>query len=301
MENLKFGQVSYQGLFQNLTACWPGGHKVGLTGPNGCGKTTLLRLLAGWLPWQRGQLSVGGRDQLELPPEKKALTFLPAQPGLYGHWTVRENIAFPARSLAVEDHSGALLEEFHLENLADRKARHLSQGERQRVAWARVLNRPAQWILADEAMNHLDGPQRHAVWQALGRRLPGGLLLVTHQLRQDLPWLDSLSYLEKGQLHVVDLLELEQNPRSEWLAQQLAPENVWSGQSLGWAPGPWWVPVRAWRVGQPGLPTRWLEARGEQWKVEVAGRIIWLSGLPSGENLSPDRELSVFLEASTPS
>ena len=104
--------------------------------------------------------------------------------------------------------------------------------------------------------------------------------------------------MERGELHVVDLLELSQNPRSEWLALQLAPENVWPGEALGWAPGPWWVPPRAWQISQPGLPTRWLEARGEQWKVEVAGRIFWLSGRQSGGNLSPDRELSVFLEAS---
>lgn len=301
MENLKFSQVGYQGLFQHLTACWPGGQKVGLTGPNGCGKTTLLRLLAGWLPWQAGQLSIGGRDQLGLNPENKALTFLPAQPGLYGHWTVRENIAFPARSLGVDDQSGALIEEFQMESLAKRKARDLSLGERQRVAWARVLNRPAQWILADEAMNHLDGPQRHCVWQALGRRLPGGLLLVTHQLQQDLPWLDSLSTMERGELHPVNLAELAQNPRSEWLAQQLSPENVWRGESLGWAAGPWWIPPSAWQVSADGLPTRWLEARGAQWKVEVAGRTFWLSGLEAGGNLSPDPDLSAFLEASPPS
>lgn len=295
MENLTFQGVGYGKLFQELQADLPAGRRVGLTGPNGCGKTTLLRLLAGWLPWQTGNLSIGSQDQLALPPEKRQLTLLPAQAGLFSHWTVRENIAFPARSLGVADQSQSLIGQLRLEPLADRKVGQLSQGERQRVAWGRVLNRPAHWLLADEALTHLDGPQRHQLWQVIG---PRSLLLVTHQLQQDLPWLDQLWVLENGQLRLLDLQELERNPGSPWLAGQLRPENVWPGELLGWRPGAWWVPPEAWKDSPQGLATRWLEQRGERWKVEAAGRIFWLSRRQSGQNLEPDLTLSAFLEGS---
>lgn len=296
MENLTFQGVGYGKLFQGLRAEFAHGRRIGLTGPNGCGKTTLLRLLAGWLPWQTGQLSIGAQDQQALPPEKRRLTFLPTQPALFSHWTVRENIAFPARSLGAADGGAKLIEQLQLEPLADRKVGLLSQGERQRVAWARVLNRPAAWLLADEALAHLDGPQRHQLWQVLSQR---SLLLVTHQLQQDLPWLDQLWVLENGHLRRVDLDQLEQNPGTVWLAGQLQPDNVWPGQLLGWKAGDWWVPARAWRDAEQGMPTRWLEQRGDQWKVEVAGRLFWLARSQRGQNLDPDPALSAFLEGSS--
>lgn len=296
MGNLTFRGVGFAKLFQGLEAELPQGRRIGLTGPNGCGKTTLLRLLAGWLPWQTGQLSIDSQDQLALPPEKRQLTLLPAQAVLFAHWTVRENVSFPARSLGTSDQSAVLMQELQLETLAERKANRLSQGERQRVAWARVLNRPAHWLLADEGLSHLDGPQRHQLWQILGQR---SLLLVTHQLQQDLPWLDQLWVLEDGRLRRVDLEELERNPGSPWLAGQLRPENVWPGELLGWRAGAWWLPPEAWKDSAQGMAARWLEQRGEQWKVEVAGRTLWLPRREAGQNLEPDPSLSAFLEGST--
>ena len=293
---LTFRGVGYDKLFQGLQAELTPNRRIGLTGPNGCGKTTLMRLLAGWLPWQQGQLAIGSQDQLALPPEQRQLTYLPAQANLFSHWTARQNIVFPARSLGVADQSQSLIAQLQLESLADRKVGQLSQGERQRVAWARMLNRPAAWLLADEALAHLDGPQRHLLWQVLGQQ---SLLLVTHQLHQDLPWLDQLWVLESGKLRCLDLDQLEKNPGSVWLAGQLQPESVWPGQLLGWQPGQWWVPAKAWRDSADGLPARWLEQRGEQWKVEVAGRFFWLNRAQAGQNLAPDPDLSAFLEGST--
>lgn len=293
LENLIFEGVGYGQLFQNLAADLQPGRRVGLTGPNGCGKTTLLRLLAGWLPWQSGRLRIGSQDQLVLPPEQRQLTYLPAQARLFPHWTVRENIAFPARSLGTEDQSARQIEALQLEKLADRKAGLLSQGERQRVCWARVLNRPAHWLLADEALSHLDGPQRQLLWNTLG---PRSLLLVTHHLQQDLPWLDELWMMADGGLRRLNLAELELNPGSAWLAGQLAPEKVWPGEALGWRAGSWWVPSDAWRDAPEGMPTRWLEQRGKRWKVEVAGRSFWLERAQAGENLEPNPDISAFLE-----
>ncbi|MBX3168475.1 MAG: ATP-binding cassette domain-containing protein [Candidatus Eremiobacteraeota bacterium] len=295
MEDLNFRGVGYGKLFQELQAELPAGRRIGLTGPNGCGKTTLLRLLAGWLPWQSGQLFIGSQDQLALPPEKRQLTFLPSQAALFSHWTVRQNIAFPARSLGVADRSATLIQQLQLESLAERKPGRLSQGERQRVAWARLLNRPAHWLLADEALAHLDGPQRHQLWQLLGQR---SLLLVTHQLQLDLPWLDQLWVLEGGHLHRLDLEELEKNPRSAWLAGQLHPENVWSGELLGWPAGAWWIPASAWKDDREGWETRWLEARGPLWKVEVRGRTFWLEREAAGSKLKPERQAATLLNPS---
>lgn len=297
MEDLTFEGVGYARLFQNLSAHWAAGRRIGLTGPNGCGKTTLLRLLAGWLPWQCGRLQVGSQDQLPLAPEKRRLAFLPTRASLFSHWTVQQNVAFPARSLGCPDDSRELIGQLQLDHLARRKPGQLSQGEHQRVAWARVLNRPADWLLADEALSHLDGPQRHQLWQVLGSR---SLLLVTHQLQLDLPWLDQLWVMENGSLRQLELDQLEHNPGSAWLAGQLSPECVWSGEMLGWRPGAWWVPAAAWKDSPHGLDTRWLERRGGRWKVEVLGRQFWLERPEAGQQLQPDVDFSAFLEGPGP-
>lgn len=293
MAGLKLEEVNFSfahPLWRGLNAAWPEGGHWGLTGPNGSGKSTLLRLLAGWLPWQSGRASLGGETLNGLPPESRSLVLLSSRSRLYSHWNVRQNLAFPARCQQLPDLSGDLLEELQLQPLAQRRVEELSAGEVQRVVWARALNRQASWLLADEALNHLDGPQRTLLWQCLRRRKVS-LLLVTHQLEQDLPWLDGLTSLEQGVLHPVNLDRLLTHPPTLWLAQQTRSEWVWPASLLGLEGSFWWIPPQAWLPAEEtrGWPVIWGERRGPSRRVDILGRSLWLPDQPECPRLDLDR------------
>lgn len=291
---------SAEPLWRALHFEWRAGHWHGLVGPNGAGKSTLLRLLAGWQQGHRGQIWVGEQEVSRLGPDQRPLVLLTSQPALYGHLDVEQNVRLPLRwARAQPDRSQELLQRLSLTSLRHKKPSRLSVGEQLRVAWARALHRPARWLLADEALTHLDGEHRDRLWQLLREWLPEArtsLLLVTHQLEQDLPWLDQVALLGST-LRALSPGELWEQPESLWLARQLCAEWVWPGGPLE-LPGEWyWVPPTAWQSVAPGegWPTRWLRPQSRQgysgWQVECRGRAFFLAGA-AGEGelkLRPDR------------
>lgn len=158
-------------LLQGMSFAVTGGEALVLRGPNGLGKTTLLRTLAGLQPPHAGQVSV--------PPE--AVAYAAHADGLKAQLTVVENLAFWA---AV--HGGAdvarVLEEMNLSPLADRRAAELSAGQKRRLGLARLLvtGRPV-WLL-DEPTVSLDVASVALFGQVMQRHLAGGGLavLATH-------------------------------------------------------------------------------------------------------------------------
>lgn len=285
-------------LWSGLAHAFAPGSWCGLVGPNGCGKSTLLRLLAGWERWQSGELLVGSSPVHTCPPERRPIVLLTARSSLYGHLSVRQNVGFPVQCLGGEDHTAELLDKLQLRSLADTYPHQLSSGEQQRVAWARALQRPAAWILADEALASLDGEQRDGLWQLLRHWLPArrtGLVLVTHQLESDLPWLQHLSLLSGGVIRRLDPASLFSDPGSLWLARQLCAESVWQGDTLGTARGWTWVPPDAWTRVAPGegWSATWLRptSRGacRGWQVECLERTFFVSGEPGAGDLAIDQ------------
>lgn len=303
MAELKLREVGFRyrraHLWQNLEHEFPGGKWCGLVGPNGCGKSTLLRLLAGWERWQIGQLHVGGLALHGLPPEQRPVVLLTSRPALYSHLTVAENVRLPVRCLGGDDHTAELLGRLQLESVASRYPQELSSGQQQRVGWARALQRPAAWLLADEALANLDGEQRDNVWQVLRQWLPArgtGLLLVTHQLETDLPWLETLDHLHNGELRRLQPGQVFQDPGSLWLARQLCAEWVWPGELLGCGSTWNWVPANAWaRVDAgAGWSVAWVRpcTRGIQpgWQVECRGKAFFVPGGGGAGDLRLDAE-----------
>lgn len=294
---------SAQGLWSPLQGRFPSAGSVAVVGPNGCGKSCLLRLLAGRLPWQRGELLCGGEPLQGRPPERRPLVLLSASTPLLPHLDVLSNVSYPSRQAGSPDHAWELLHLLGVEALATRAVSTLSAGQAQRVVWARGLNRPCAWLLADEAMEHLDGEGRAELWKLLRRWLPQrrtGLLLVTHRLTLDLPWLDEVHRLGPSGLHKV---ALDQPPGDLWWARQLAPECVWWGGDLepflesGWGEGWWWIPADAWLSHSSGLPVSWLRAARDGWTAEWAGRRWWVEGAAGSGPLLPDRSRSRLLDS----
>ena len=158
-------------VLEGVSFALSGGHALFLRGPNGIGKTTLLRTLAGLQPALAGEISI--------PPESMA--YAAHADGLKATLSVAENLRFWARVFGTRgiDHA---LERFNLVDLADRQAQNLSAGQKRRLGLARLLvtGRPI-WVL-DEPTVSLDVDSVHLFGQAVREHLEegGSALIATH-------------------------------------------------------------------------------------------------------------------------
>ena len=172
------------------------GEKVAVIGPSGCGKTTLLHLLAGVLVPSAGRIAVGGTDVSALSREDRqdyralrmGMVFQEFE--LLAYLDVIDNVLLPYRISPVltldgeaRERAKALVQEVGLDGKQRRYPRHLSQGERQRVAVCRALvTRPAI-LLGDEPTGNLDPDNRDHILDTLWRysdETEAPLVVVTH-------------------------------------------------------------------------------------------------------------------------
>lgn len=190
------------------------GRVVGVVGPNGAGKTTLLRVVAGLTPVTAGVVRVdsdvldGAETNTFVPAEKRPVSLVFQDYRLFPHLSVADNVAFAVRSrggsrVAARDAATRWLHRLDLDELADRKPKHLSGGQAQRVALARALAADPQVLLLDEPLAALDAQTRLEVRSELRRHLDefdGVCLLVTHDPLEALILADDLVVLESGKV-----------------------------------------------------------------------------------------------------
>jgi len=176
-------------------ACGPG-EAVAITGPSGCGKTTLLHLVAGLLRPAAGKVEVADRDLAALDEagrrrlRREGVALIPQDGGLLPFLDARDQVLVDAHLGAVREDSERLraraellLADLDLGERAHHLPAELSQGERQRLAVARVLLAPRQLILADEPTSHLDRDRAATVLRRLRDHAAAhdaALLLATH-------------------------------------------------------------------------------------------------------------------------
>ena len=137
------------------------GELVSLLGASGCGKTTTLRLVAGFLQPTSGSITLGGKDLTKLPAHQRDIGLVFQNYALFPHLSVADNVGFglKQRGIAGEQKSkrvGAMLERVGLSHLADRLPAALSGGQKQRVALARALVIEPPLLMFDEPLSNLD-------------------------------------------------------------------------------------------------------------------------------------------------
>src|SRR5487761_1798155 len=194
----------------------PEGKLVTLLGPSGCGKTTTLRLIAGLVRPERGEIVIDGR--LVCSAERGMFVGAHERPigivfqsyAIWPHMTVRENVAFPLKvqrprlsRTDIRKRALAALELVGLADLADRPAPALSGGQQQRVALARALVREPQVLLLDEPLSNLDAGLRDRMRdeiRAVQQRLGITTVFVTHDQDEALAVSDEVVVMDRGRV-----------------------------------------------------------------------------------------------------
>jgi multiple sugar transport system ATP-binding protein len=181
-----------------------------LLGPSGAGKTTTLKCVAGLEIPSEGRVEIGGQDMTNVEPYDRNVAMAFENYALYPQKTVFDNISFPLRSkryrVSEEEARGRVervAETLGISHLLQRLPRELSGGQRQRVALGRVLVRPADVLLLDEPLSHLDAKlqiEMRSELKSLGEMENTTSFYVSHDYREALALGDRIGALREGKL-----------------------------------------------------------------------------------------------------
>ncbi len=187
------------------------GEFVVLLGPTGCGKSTILRIVAGLESATSGHVKMGGRPVDTMTAQERRVAMVFQDFALYPHLTVAQNIAFPLHSEHVDDTAvaGRVAEAAALvgvDDLLHRKPTQLSGGQRQRVAMARAIVRRPLAFLLDEPLSNVDAAVRAELRGEIvrvTRTLGVGTLYVTHDQTEAMTMADRIAVLRRGRVEQV--------------------------------------------------------------------------------------------------
>jgi ABC-2 type transport system ATP-binding protein len=183
------------------------GEIVGLIGPDGAGKTTTMRMVAGLISATHGEIEVlGRRVGGDLPAIRSLLGYMPQQFSLYGDLSVEENLRFFAGMYGVRRHElvtreKRLLQIARLEEFRDRMAQALSGGMYKKLALSCALVHEPHLLLLDEPTNGVDPISRRELWDLLKERVRDGLgVLISTPYMDEAERCDRVGVLVDGRL-----------------------------------------------------------------------------------------------------
>jgi putrescine transport system ATP-binding protein len=217
------------------------GEFFSLLGASGCGKTTLLRMLAGFERPDKGRLLIAGEDVTELPPYRRPVNMMFQSYALFPHLTVADNIAFGLRQermprAEIRDRVAHILGLVRLGDYARRKPDQLSGGQRQRVALARSLVKQPKLLLLDEPLGALDRKLReHTQFELvnLQERLGITFVMVTHDQEEAMTMSTRMAVMNEGRIRQVGTpSEIYEFPANRFVAGFIGAVNQFEGRVL---------------------------------------------------------------------
>ncbi len=214
------------------------GELLTLLGPSGCGKTTTLRLIAGLLKPDEGDVYFDNEVVTHLPPEKRGVGMVFQNYALWPHMTVYDNIAFglKIRKLPRDEirrKVKEVLELVKLSGLENRYPRQLSGGQQQRVALARALVIEPKVLLLDEPLSNLDAKLREEMRfeiRDLQRRLKITTIYVTHDQAEAMALADRIAIMNHGKIvQIGPPKEIYECPKDRFVASFIGIANFIKG------------------------------------------------------------------------
>ncbi len=212
-----------------------------LLGPNGCGKTTLLRAIAGLGEVDEGRILIGGRDVTHLSPKDRNISMVFQSYVTFPHMKVYDNIAFGLKmkrvaKKEVQQRVQWAAELLHIEDYLERLPSQLSGGQRQRVAVARAIAVQPQVLLMDEPLSNLDAPLRQEMRVELKRllaKLRTTTIYVTHDHSEAMNMGNRIAVMRGGRILQFDTpTTVYDMPRDQFVGGFIGnpPMNLIEGQ-----------------------------------------------------------------------
>ncbi len=214
------------------------GEIFALLGSSGCGKTTLLRMLARFETPTSGRITLDGTDLANLPPYDCPINMMFQSYALFPHLTVWDNIAFGLRRQKlprdqIAARVEAMLKLVQLGKFARRKPHQLSGGQQQRVALARSLARQPQLLLLDEPLGALDKKLREETQIELVRIIEEvgvTCVMVTHDQEEAMTMASRIAVMSEGRiLQVGAPSEIYETPATRFVADFIGNVNMMEG------------------------------------------------------------------------
>src|SRR5437773_1317097 len=222
------------------------GEMFALVGASGCGKTTLLRMLAGFTLPTSGRISIDGVEMSNVPPHERPVNMMFQSYALFPHMTVQDNVGYGLRRLPLakaerQQRTREALEMVELGALAQRKPHQLSGGQRQRVALARALIRRPKVLLLDEPLSALDKKLREQTqFELIDLQYRVGItfIVVTHDQDEAMALATRIAVMAHGRvLQVGTPAEIYEFPRSRLVADFVGTTNLFEGTVSSCEPG----------------------------------------------------------------
>jgi len=213
----------------------PAGQFYSLLGASGCGKTTTLRMIAGFEKPDSGRIELDGRDVAGDPPHRRPVNTVFQTYALFPFMTVWDNVAFGLRyqKCSREDTKrrvGEALELVRMSDFAKRRPAQLSGGQQQRVALARALVLRPRVLLLDEPLGALDAKLRKQLQlelRAVQREIGITFVYVTHDQEEALTMSDQIAVLAQGRVEQVGPpQEIYSAPATTFVAGFLGAANI---------------------------------------------------------------------------
>lgn len=211
------------------------GQFVTLLGGSGCGKTTILRMIAGFLEADGGEIHFGDQLMNGVLPEKRDTSMMFQSYALFPHKTVENNVNFGLRMRGVDKAAQRakveeMLQLVHMQKLNGRKPQELSGGQQQRVALARAMAVTPKVLLFDEPLSNLDAKLRVEVRmeiREIQRRCGITTVYVTHDQEEALSISDKVVVMDRGQIVQAGAPEeIYKRPANSFVANFIGTSNV---------------------------------------------------------------------------
>jgi putrescine transport system ATP-binding protein len=217
------------------------GELFSLLGGSGCGKTTLLRMMAGFEIPTSGKIYIDGVDMAGIPPYDRPTNMMFQSYALFPHMTVEQNVSFGLKQdkypdSEIKQRVAQMLDMVQLTPFIKRKPHQLSGGQRQRVALARSLVKQPKLLLLDEPLGALDKKLREATQFELMNiqdRLGITFIVVTHDQEEAMTLSTRIGVMDAGQIvQIGSPQEIYEYPQNKFVADFIGSVNLFEGHII---------------------------------------------------------------------